>query len=111
MTEKNNLAQPLPTASLCRPLLIGAGIAFTLISIFLLGVKHPDPAWPAVWWIRPLAVVTIAGAVGGSFYYFMNRLTIGGGWKRIAAIIVSVIVYIFGLWMGTVLGLAGTLWH
>jgi hypothetical protein len=116
MTQRNDLtAQPVHTGALCKPLLIGAAIGFASISIFLLAffinVDEPNPAWPELWWIRPLAVETIAGAAGGVFYYIMGRITQSGGWKRVAGIILSVIVFIIGLWMGFVLGLVGTMWH
>ena len=117
MTDRNSLAaHPFPQGSLCRPLLIGAGIALALMSIFLLtfflSEGTPNPAWPELWWIRPLAVITNAGAAGGIFYYIMDRMMGSkGGWRKAVAIVLSVIVYIIGLWMGTVLGLVGTMWH
>ena len=116
MTQRNDMAaQPYYTDALCKPLLIGAGIGFALISIFLLAffinVDTVNPAWPPLWWIRPLAVETIAGGAGGIFYYIMTRITQRGSWKRVLGIIFSVLVFIIGLWMGFVLGLAGTMWH
>lgn len=33
-----------------------------------------------------------------------------GGWKKILANIFSVIIFIIGLWLGSVLGLSGTYW-
>ena len=117
MTQTNNPAvPPMNMATLCKPMLIGGVIAFSLISIFLLtffiSVDEPNPAWPELWWVRPIAVVTLAGQAGGVFYYFMNIL-MGrkGGWRKAVAIILSVLVYIIGLWMGFVLGLVGTMWH
>jgi hypothetical protein len=57
-------------------------------------------------------VVTLAGAAGGAFFYFlMDRLGSRGGWKKALAITLSLLIYVVGLWMGTVLGLAGTLWN
>jgi hypothetical protein len=60
--------------------------------------------------IRPLVIVPIAGAMGGVAYYVLDNLRRYGGWRKNAANILSVIVYTIGLWLGTVLGLAGTLW-
>lgn len=112
MTKQDKLTtQPLHRTSSVKTMLLGAGIALLLISLFLLSVRHPNPAWPRWWMIRPLVIVPIAGALGGLFYYSMDRLRSGGGWKSAFAIVVSVIVYITGLWMGTVLGLDGTLWN
>lgn len=93
-----------------KPVLIGAGIGLLLISIFLLGVNNPDPSWPKLWMLRPLAIVPMAGAAGGFFYYLMNPLRRKGGWNAILANVLSILVFIIGLWMGSILGLDGTLW-
>jgi hypothetical protein len=79
--------------------------------VFLLQVRHPDPEWGRFWMIRPLIVVTFAGAMGGVCYYALDHIFYKGGWRKILVALLGLIVYIFGLWMGTVLGLAGTLWH
>ncbi|GAB3902252.1 hypothetical protein GCM10028803_28490 [Larkinella knui] len=92
-------------------MLQGAGIAFLLIVVFLLGVKNPNPAWGKFWMIKPLLVVPIAGAAGGVFYYLMDHLRYQGGWKKIAALVLGLLGYLFVLWIGTVLGLNGTLWN
>jgi hypothetical protein len=54
-------------------------------------------------------VTPIAGAMGGAFYYLMDHLTYKG-LNRTVAVILSIIVFAVGIWMGTVLGLAGTMW-
>jgi hypothetical protein len=100
----------LHTAPLGKRALQGGGIALVLMILFLLPVHDPDPEWGTFWYIRPLIVITFAGAVGGAFYYFMDTFRYEGGWKKIVANIVCLIVYIFGLWIGSVLGLDGTLW-
>lgn len=111
MQRQNETQQVLNKASVGKCALVGAGIALLLISLFLSGVKHPDPAWGKFWFIRPLVVVSLAGATGGVIYFFTNSLRSQGGWKKFTAIILSVLIYIFGLWIGTVLGLNGTLWN
>jgi len=111
MTQENNFTQPILTVSLFKRLLIGATIAFVLVSIFLLGVGNPDPAWPVLWWIRPLAVISIAGAMGGVCYHFLTGLASRGGWLKALLIGLSCLVYLIGLWLGFVLGFAGTMWH
>lgn len=111
MTQKDNLTkQPQNEASLAIPMLIGAGIAFILISIFLFSVNNPEPAWGRFWMVRPLIMVPLAGAMGGVFYYFMNYLSSTKGFNKTVAILLSFIVYLIGLWLGSVLGLDGTLW-
>lgn len=111
MTQRNNLTtQPIHKASLGKRMLQGAGIALIPITILLLQVKDPNPDWGKLWMIRPLIVVPIAGAMGGVFYYFMDYLRYQGGWRKILANILSLIIFIIVLWMGTILGLDGTLW-
>lgn len=112
MTQGRNLiTRPINQALLIKRMLLGAGIALVLISVFLLQAGAPDPDWGKLWMIRPLIIVPLAGAAGGAFYYFMNPLRYQGGWKRIVANILSLIVYIIGLWLGTILGLDGTWWN
>ncbi len=112
MTETNNAAtKPAQSESYLKPILTGAGIALILIAIFLSGVDRPDPAWPKLWMVKPLIIVPLAGAMGGLFFYLMQPFRYKGGWQKIVATIVSLIVYIIGLWLGSVLGLNGTLWN
>ena len=111
MTQKNILpTKPFHRTSLVKPMMIGGGIALLLIIIFLSGVNNPDPAWGKFWMIRPLLIVPLAGAMGGAFYYFMKYLSDEGTLNGTFAMILSLIVYIVGLWMGSILGLDGTLW-
>jgi ABC-type dipeptide/oligopeptide/nickel transport system permease subunit len=111
MTQQNELQnQPNKSVSFVKPILVGAAIALFVISFFVFGVDHPRPEWGKFWMIRPLLVTPLAGAVGGAFYAFMDYQR-SRGFNRIAAILLSVVVYFIGLWLGTVLGLAGTMWH
>jgi hypothetical protein len=111
MTPQKELTNvPIHSASLAKRMLQGAGIALILIGMFLLSVDEPDPSWPRLWMMKPLTIVPLAGALGGVFYYFMDNLRYQGGWKKTLAIILSLIGYIVVLWLGTVLGLDGTLW-
>lgn len=112
MTQGDNLTtEPIHRASLGKRMLQGAAIALTLIIVFLVQAGEPHPDWPKLWMIKPLIIVPLAGAMGGVFYYYMDHLRYQGGWKKTLAIILSLIVYIIGLWLGIVLGLDGTLWN
>jgi hypothetical protein len=91
--------------------LLGAGIALALIIFFLANAGEGKPEWPRFWMIRPLVVVPLAGAAGGAFFYFMGSVRNRGGWRKVLAYTISLIVYLFLLWMGTVLGLDGTHWN
>lgn len=91
-------------------MLQGAGIAFPLILLFLVSAGAGDPDWPRFWMIRPLVIVPLAGALGGVFYYNMDHLRDQGGSRKALANVLSLLVYLVVLWLGTVLGLDGTWW-
>jgi hypothetical protein len=100
---------PNQSVSLIKSTLIGAGIALTVITLFLFGAEA-DPIWGRFWKIRPLIITPLAGATGGAFYYFLDKLRSSGRLNPVVAITLSLVIYIIGLWMGIVLGLDGTLW-
>ncbi|WP_461127488.1 potassium transporter KefB [Spirosoma aerophilum] len=111
MTQiSQSTTQPIHPGSVGKRMLQGAGIALVLIVLFLLPVKNPNPNWPKLWMLKPLIVVPLAGAAGGVFFYFMDQLRYQGSWLKALANILSLLVYIIGLWLGAVLGLNGTLW-
>jgi hypothetical protein len=58
-----------------------------------------------------MIVVPAAGAAAGAFSFFMEVWGPKGGWKKIIARLIAFIAYVIALWLGSVLGLAGTLWH
>jgi len=111
MTQTNtSTTQPNQPLSLAKPMLIGALIAFLVISFFVFGVDNANPTWGKYWMIRPLMITPLAGATGGAFYAFMNYQA-SRGFNRTLAILVSLVVFIIGLWLGIVLGLDGTMWN
>ncbi len=112
MTQKSNLTDSSGNRiSAGKPMLIGAAIGLILISLFVFGVDNPNPEWGKLWRIRPLIITSLAGAMGGLFFYFMNYLSLRGSLNKILAIVLGVIVFIIGLWLGVVLGLDGTMWN
>lgn len=111
MTQGNQLTtDPVHRASVGKRMLQGAAIALSMISLFLLGAGGPNPEWPKLWMVKPLLIVPVAGALGGLFYYYMDHLRQQGGWKAVLAIVLSLAGYFVALWLGTVLGLNGTMW-
>ena len=110
MARTNNSTTPDQPVSLAKPILIGAAIGLIAISFFVFGVDKPNPEWGKLWMIRPLIITPMAGAMGGAFYYFMDYQS-SRGFNRTIAVVLSMIVFIVGLWLGIVLGLAGTMWH
>lgn len=112
MTSTNySNSESINTAHLGKKMLIGALPALLLISLFLLGAGEGDPAWGEYWMVRPLLIVPAAGATGGAFYYFMDHMASQLGWNKTLIVILSLVVYIIGLWLGFVLGLDGTYWN
>ena len=111
MTLTNNSTAQSSSGKATTPMLIGAAIGLVVISIFVFPIKHPNPDWGKLWMIRPLLVVPFAGAMGGLFYHLTARFRNLGGWKMILTYVINVLVFLIGLWMGIVLGLAGTLWN
>ena len=110
-TPRNELEKlPIHRATAGKRMLQGAGIALILISLFLLGAGEPEPEWPKFWMIKPLLIVTSAGALGGLFVYNMDPLRALGGWRKIFAVIISLLVYLVVLWLSAALGLNGTMW-
>lgn len=110
MTQQSEFQnQPIHPVSVGKLMLIGAGIGFFVILFFIVG-GTPEPGWSTLWWIRPLLVVPAAGALAGLFNYNMDHLRAQGGWREVIAYVLSLVVLIVVLWLGIVLGLAGTMW-
>lgn len=112
MAQKNSLKIfPIKTASLIKRMLLGFLIGLILITIFLLKAGDPNTEWGKLWMIKPMIIVPLAGTLGGAFNYFINQQNFQSGWVKTLAIILSLIVFIVGLFLGTVLGLDGTYWN
>lgn len=111
MAQTNNSTTHPNAASLTRRMVVGAGMGLLLISLFLLSVDEADPAWGKFWMIRPLIVVPFAGTMGGLCNYYIVRFHSLAGVSKVLALILSLLVFVFGLLMGIVLGLDGTLWN
>ncbi|UYQ95690.1 hypothetical protein MKQ68_11315 [Chitinophaga horti] len=112
MANNQNATTPnIHSAPLAKRMLQGGAIALVLIALFLSRAGEPKPEWPTFWMVRPLLVVPFAGAMGGLCFYLLDSLRYQGGWRKILANVLSLLIYIFGLWIGTVLGLDGTHWN
>jgi len=110
MTAKNNLTSQPNGASIAKKALIGAILGLVLILIFVLQVKSPKPEWGQYWMVRPFIITPLAGAAAGVINALMDKWRTQSEGKKLLANILTVVVYIIGLWMGMVLGLDGTLW-
>ena len=106
----NPQTQPSPPDPIAPAMLLGAGFALLAISFFVFGVDNPPAEWGRYWQIRPLIITPLAGATGGAVYHVLDRLRAKGNISGNVAVILSLVIYVVGLWMGIVLGLAGTMW-
>ncbi len=96
---------------LFKRMLLGAVLGFLIISFFVFGVEQPNPSWPSNWKIRPLIITPLASAFGILSFYLSDVLGVRRDWPRIFLVFISVILFLISLWLGTVLGLAGTMWN
>jgi hypothetical protein len=111
MTQTNVLsAISKRRPSFLTPMLLGAGIAFILILLFVQGVDTPNPEWGKLWKIKPLIITPLAGAFAGALCYFTGYALRQRGWKKVFAYALGGVAFIIVLWMGIVLGLSNTLW-
>lgn len=110
MTHTENSTSHPHQISLAKRMLAGATIGLFLLSLLLFSVNTPDPAWGKFWMVRPLIIVPFAGAMGGLCNYFIMSYRSILGVHKVLAIVISIFVFVIGLWMGMVLGLDGTLW-
>ncbi len=111
MTQSHNSTSQIRQGLLVTRMLVGAGIGLILISLFLLGAGEPNPEWGKLWMIRPLMIVPLAGAMGGLCNYFIFQFHTQVGVSKTIAMILSVLVFIIGIFLGIVLGLDGTMWN
>jgi hypothetical protein len=111
MTTTNNSEMPSYEISLTARMLVGAAIGVMVISFFIFGVPNPPAAWGQYWRIRPLIVVPFAGAMGGLCNHLLLRYHSRFGITKTVAILASVLIAAFGLWVGIILGLVGTMWN
>jgi hypothetical protein len=91
--------------------LLGAATGLAFIGIFLIGVGEADPSWPRWWRIRPLVAMPLAGAVGGAVFAMLDPLRQRGSGMRWVANGAGLLLFLIFLWIGTVLGLDGTMWN
>ena len=100
----------IDSPQLGKRMILGAGIGFLFISLFLVMAGGTKPEWGDFWMIRPLLVVPVATALGGAFYTFLDPWRRKGGYQQFLAELLGLLGFIFSLWIGTVLGLDGTYW-
>jgi hypothetical protein len=92
-------------------MLFGAFIGFIIISVFVFGVDNPNPNWPANWRIKPLIVTPLVAAFGALSFYLADVIGVKREWPKVVLFFISAILFLIALWLGTVLGLNGTMWN
>ncbi|MEE1885389.1 hypothetical protein [Pedobacter flavus] len=110
-TSQNSSPTCKPFNSAASFMIIGAIINLCLVLLFISGVDNPNPLWGQFWFIRPIIVITLAGAMAGFVVFKISSLWIPGSWKLVVGLFLSLLIYVFILWMSSVLGFAGTLWN
>jgi hypothetical protein len=111
MTITNKLTSgPIFTDALRKRMMIGAGIGLLVISFFVISAGKGNPTWGDYWRIKPLLLTPFMGAIVGLCYDATERLRQINGWLGRVFVVLSLIGYFIGLWMGVVLGLASTMW-
>lgn len=103
--------QAMSQGAMVKRALTGAGVGLALITIFLSGKIQVNPAWGKYWMVKPLLMMTFAGAMAGLCFYLINYFFGYRRWPKSLGIIISLLVGVIGLFFGFVLGLNGTLWN
>ena len=114
MTEQNKIQHSLNNHSLGKRALQGAGIAAVLVILFLAiifsvgGVLNGKNFWQSIWEFFPLVTATVGGALGGVIYYLVVKAWYPGGWKKILATVVCILVYVLLVWLSLIAGFSAT---
>lgn len=111
MNRTNNFISKVSLKSVLKRMMLGAAIGLVLISFFIFSVDNPNPEWGKYWRIKPLIITPLVAAFGFLSFYlkeYINPKTDAG---KIVVFFISTLVFLVALWLGTVLGLDGTLWN
>ncbi|MBC2839818.1 potassium transporter KefB [Robiginitalea sp. SC105] len=111
MSQLKNLSHILNSRTTFKRMSLGALIGLALISLLIFSVDHPDPAWGPYWRIRPLVITPLAAAFGMLSFYLRDIVRPQSDLKRGLVFLASLLGFVISLWLGTVLGLDGTLWN
>ena len=110
-TTNDHGSQTVVQVPIKKAMLAGAITGLLLISFFLLMAGEADPTWNRFWRLRPLFVVPAAGAMGAAFFAWLSSLQSANEWLKFSFLMVGIIGFVVSIWLGSVLGLAGTYWH
>ena len=111
MSDSNYTVEtPKHRNALIQKSIVGCAIALLAIAVMIIPIQNPDASWGTFWMVKPFLMVTLAGVLGGMIYHLIT-IRFQNGWKKPIGIVLGLLVYIFGLWIGAILGLDGTLWN
>ena len=94
-----------------KHILIGAGTALLIIGLFVITAGKGNPSWDYYWRIKPLLLSPLLGAITGLCYNAAAPLRRLNGWPGKLFLVLSILGFFIGQWLGLVLGLAGTMWN
>lgn len=103
--------KPINLSTLIKFAIAGAVIALILISLLIFSVNTPKPEWGQHWYIRPLIVAPFITSIGGIALYLLNLKDFKSKILNLILLIMSILIFVFFLWIGIILGLDGTLWN
>ena len=109
---KNQLSNvQISSASVLKAGAIGALIGLGFISLMVFPLDNPRPEWGEYWRVRPLLLTPFVAALGAICGYLVLKVGAHYGINRTVSFIIGLLGFIISLWLGIVLGLAGTLWN
>ena len=111
MTRTNEFINQLTLKSVLTRMLIGALIGLAVISFFVFSVNNPPTEWGEYWRVKPLIITPLVSALGFLSYYLKDFINPKSDAGKIIVFLISFIAFVITLWLGTVLGLDGTLWN
>jgi hypothetical protein len=87
----------------------GSVTGLILISIFVFGVDNPSQQWGTYWKIKPLILTPLLCGLGALASNWVISIAPNTSAKYFYWFI-SIIGFLFSVWVAIVLGLNGTLW-
>ncbi|KAA6434516.1 hypothetical protein FOE74_10030 [Rufibacter glacialis] len=108
MAKQHNLPHHQPLPPFLKAALMGAGLAFLLVSFFVLLLGSGDSSYGA-WVFLPMATVSLGGAMGGVLLsYLMGLLQNQRVWQTRIGLFAGSLLYLVLLWLSLVAALSVT---
>lgn len=111
MTTKSIQIFGIPFNAILQNMIFGFVIGLIMICAMVFSVNDPDPAWGVYWKIRPMIVTPVITAFGACSFFLKNIVHPKEASMKLLIFILSLLGFIMSFWIGTILGLDGTLWN